>query len=113
MNFNHAHQLMTAAAQSGPGLRLTARCDCRELQEMATAGLVEISVEGNEDQPKAVSIVRLTPLGSTFLYCFDPSGPSRARFRVVPAQSAAPSFDAPAVAKWRNKFVEMRMREVR
>ncbi len=114
MNFNHARQLLTAAAaQSGPSQKMTARSDCEQRQEMATAGLIEISIEGSEDQPEAVSIVRLTALGSTFLYCFIPSGQSRSPLPVAAAQSAPPRSDAPAVAKWRDKFAEMRMREVR
>ncbi len=117
MNLIYAHQLMIAAAAPGNrSLKVTDRSDCRQLQRMAAAGLIEITTEGSHNVPEAVSIERLTEKGQEFLRTFASLAQPKAPLPLAPTQGASAgspaSSCAAAAAKWRNKFVEMRMKEV-
>jgi len=65
--------MVGAAGRSTPGLRVTDRRACKEIYQMAAAGLIEMSNHGSRVQP-AITIERLTDLGRSFLRVF-PEGP--------------------------------------
>jgi hypothetical protein len=67
MNLNSVFQLMVAAGlEQGESLRVTDQIGCDELLRMAGAGLVEISIDGDQAHPP-VTLERLTERGSQVL----------------------------------------------
>jgi hypothetical protein len=111
MNLVYAHQLLVAAGQQRDrSFQVIGSSGCEEVQRMAAAGLVEISIQGNRTEP-AVSIERLTDFGRTFLRAFAAPLPLAKEER-TPTEPRSASCAA-AVSKWRDKFVAMQMREAR
>jgi DNA-binding PadR family transcriptional regulator len=116
MNLVYAHRLMGAAArQENARLSVTNRSERKELQEMADAGLVEITAEGSDAEP-ALRLERLTDLGRTFLRAFRTEAPGTA-FPItvekrIESQERADS-SAASVSKWRNKFLVMQLDGIR
>ena len=71
MDLNYVHRLMVGAAgRSTPGVRVTDARGCKEINQMAAAGLIEMSSHGSRLRP-VVAIERLTDLGR----CFHPGFP--------------------------------------
>ena len=111
MNLIYAHQLLVAAGQQGDrSFQVISRRGCEEVQRMAAAGLVEISIQGDRIEP-AISIERLTDFGRTFLRTFAAPPPLAEEERTPTEQRRASC--AAAVSKWRDKFVAMQIKEAR
>ena len=116
MNLDYAYRVMGAAArEESARLTVTHRDERNELQEMAAAGLVEITAEGT-DAETALRLEGLTNLGRTFLRAFRTGAP-RTTFPITvekrtETQERVDSCAA-AVSKWRDKLVVMKTNEVR
>ncbi|MEP6975307.1 MAG: hypothetical protein ABI787_05380 [Spartobacteria bacterium] len=115
MNVINTHRLLAAVARQSEPHRPVTECFEREqLEELAAAGLVEMTDRGTDDHLSAC-LERLTPLGHTFLLA-SPGGmpgsvvPVPTKERSVSDQQA--DSCAAAVGKWRGKFAAMQLAEV-
>lgn len=87
MNLNYVHQMMVDASQrERPGILVTDLLGCGEVEQMAAAGLIEVSKHGTNVAP-AVKIERLTDLGRSFLRVFPAAPPAP-----IPAAEDADGF---------------------
>ena len=75
MDLDYAYRVMAAATRGeSAGLPITQRDEQKKLQEMAAAGLVEITAEGTDVEP-VLRLEGLTNLGRTFLRAFRTGAP--------------------------------------
>ena len=116
MDLDYAYRVMAAATRGeSAGLPITQRDEQKKLQEMAAAGLVEITAEGTDVEP-VLRLEGLTNLGRTFLRAFRTGAPrTRLPISLEKRTEAEERVDscAAAVSKWPDKFVVMKINEGR
>ena len=115
MNLIYAHRLLLDRSREGEQRMLVSdRSECTQLQEMAAAGLVEVTRRGTLTAPSVI-LERLTDLGRTFLRAFPQGMPGA---EIPPATQERSESEkradscAVAVGKWRGKFAAMQQAEV-
>ncbi len=114
MNLANAHRMMGAVAcGKDQRLSVTDRGEWVDLQDMANAGLVEVSAGGTEAEP-ILYLERLTDQGRTFLRAFPDAAPGVA----IPVVSEEPNLSGTVAGrcgevanKWQNRFVGMHLQE--
>ena len=115
MNLIYAHRLLLDFSQQGEQQQLVSdRSECIQLQEMAAAGLVEVTRRGPPTAP-AVILERLTDLGRTFLRAFPQGMPGAKIPPATPERSESEKRAdscAVAVGKWQGKFAAMQQAEI-
>ncbi len=115
MNLANAFRMMGVIARGkDQSLSVTDHREWVDLQDMADAGLVEVSAGGTEAKP-ILYLERLTDQGRTFLRAFPDAAPGAA----IPVVSVEPNHNSTVADrcgevanKWRKKFVAMHLQEV-
>ncbi len=115
MNLIYAHRLLLDRSQPGTQpLLISDRAECTQLQDLAAAGLVEVTRRGTFTAP-AITLERLTDLGHTFLRAF-PEGMPGTEISLVTMERSESERRADscavAVGKWKGKFAAMKQAEV-
>lgn len=107
MNLIYTHRLLAAAVRRSEQRRpVTERSARKQLEEMAAAGLVEMTDQGTNAHP-CIYLERLTSLGHSFLRAFPEGVPDITVPVATKEWSASEKRADPraaAVGKWRGKF---------